>query len=421
MSLSGNYEYRFGLLWVTPEKFNKMLQEQWDRGLIIKQILSSSPPYIFRLKGPAKKDLSENLQSADYFATLWEEENPYYKVVTRKIGTNDGLFSLQIPSQVRFESAEDLCGYLGRMSQLIQLESLRAECQFVFGDVRPYFMKHAVRLMENPGVFPKIVRLASELAGKAKHAGPGAPKIPFRQLRIPGVDRKFIYGCGHLVTDFLDLVLPPAAVNRSFKPISEFPQRYGFAAPQTLLRCRSCDPRRLLGGFVPPMSETALDVNSLAALNPADEDADTVIICCNEHDYLALTGLDRVWAVYYSGWDIRLLLSVSWLTDKNLLFLGDIGRSSCRVLSEFREVFRPKPVKSVLLRKSIVLAHTDLIEADDPLLSDRGLKLDAEEKAALDTLLEQIPYPGACIKSERLLYPDLIKAVKDLLPKPESE
>src|SRR5690606_26233791 len=70
-----------------------------------------------------------------------------------------------------------------------------------------------------------------------------------RQLDIAGVDTKFIEGHRGLLTELLDRVLPPDAIDASATGAAQFATRFGLRREAPMIRFRLLDPALYIHGL----------------------------------------------------------------------------------------------------------------------------------------------------------------------------
>src|SRR2546430_15893355 len=83
-----------------------------------------------------------------------------------------------------------------------------------------------------------------------------------RQLDVTGVDTKFIEARKGLLTELLDHVLPPEALDTSAPASRNFEQRYGLASKPPQIRFRILDRRLSIRGLT-DLAVTAREFSAL--------------------------------------------------------------------------------------------------------------------------------------------------------------
>ncbi len=156
------------------------------------------------------------------------------------------------------------------------------------------------------------VRILAVLTWFHQHPRAG---LYLRQLDIPGVDTKFIETRKGLLSELLDIILPPDAVDTHSTGYRSFEQRYGLVFKSPLVRFRLLDERLYLHG----LSDLTIPTADFARLViPAKR----VFITENEINGLTFPEVPNSLVVFGLGYSLDRLVDVAWLQPMTLYYWG---------------------------------------------------------------------------------------------------
>jgi hypothetical protein len=203
------------------------------------------------------------------------------------------------------------------------------------------------------------------------------PRVYLRQIDAPGVDTKFIERHRSLLGDFLDIVLPPNAIDATATGVRDFERRYGFLSRPVQIRFRLLDPALHIGG----LSDLAVTSGEFARLAlPARR----IFITENEINFLAFPDVQGGMVVFGAGYGFDHLAQARWLDDKEIVYWGDIDTHGFAILDQLRARF--PSVRSVMMDRETMLHHKAFWGKEDR-PTDRDLsRLRPEEAALYDDL-----------------------------------
>ena len=206
------------------------------------------------------------------------------------------------------------------------------------------------------------------------------PGLYLRQVDLPGIDTKFVEAHRAVLSAWLDLALPEAAIDSSASGVSQFAQRYGFREKPIRVRFRVLDPSRtLLGTGVE--EDISLGAEAFARLDPA---VSSVFITENEINYLAFPARADSLVIFGAGYGFEMLDAAQWLQHRTIRYWGDIDTHGFAILDQLRARFAH--VESFLMDRATLLAHRPhWVEEVRPTLRDLP-RLTADERALFDDL-----------------------------------
>lgn len=183
-----------------------------------------------------------------------------------------------------------------------------------------------------------------------------------RQLPIRGVDTKWFGAHRPLVTALC------AAVRDG---------SLGIMISDSLMRVRVLDPSLTLDG---PLDFAA----SREQLNALDYRPDFVFVFENLESLLAMPDWSGAIAVHGSGYAVDTLGSIRWITDRPVIYWGDLDSHGFAILHRLRA--HHSDVTSVLMDEATLLQHRDLWVAEPTPARGTFETLTASEAEALNRL-----------------------------------
>lgn len=180
--------------WTTANDLKAQLSRRWDRGALLRTLLTGEICFPLRLtlKAPTSQDLAERFEAArDWIVALtsisririeWREVNH------RVQGTQ------RLPSSVWVDTLNDAITLIGKRGETVRFESLLALTQAKKPTLLQWLGKRPLQAIDLVEAWP---RLLDVVAWVEAHPRPG---IHLRQVDIPGVHSKFIEAhCGVLM------------------------------------------------------------------------------------------------------------------------------------------------------------------------------------------------------------------------------
>jgi hypothetical protein len=330
--------------WTTPEDLEAQVLRLWERGRLLSAADPASFPLRLRLRRPERAELSAQFERVRRWIRALEDasrtqrgfgyEIEWTETAHRQLGRN------RVPSAVFVPSREDALRMIGKRRQAERFDELAASTLAAFPSLRSWLERRPLSLLEHADAWPQILAV---LEWFVRHPRPG---IYLRQVDIPGVDTKFIEGRRALLSDLLDLVLPPEAIDGSAS--RTFEQRYGLLEKRPAVRFRILDPSCRVGG----LSEIATPVPELAALRPSVR---RVFITENEINGLAFPEAKAALVIFGLGYGLDRLGEVQWLHDMDVHYWGDIDTHGFAILDKLRSSF--PHARSLMMDRETLLEH----------------------------------------------------------------
>ena len=396
--------------WTQPGDLKARLQRRWDRGELLAAVIEGGGtfPLALPLKGPSSTEMASRFEEVRaWVAALRAMPHARLEMRTfshRVLGTN------AIPRLAWIDQLDGALALIGKQREARRFRELLDQTRQRQPALLEWLAKRPLQALELADAWG---RLLDVLAWMLDHPRPG---IYLRQVDIPGVHSKFIETHRRVLGEWLDHVLPPAAIDASQIGASRFAARYGFRDKPARIRFRFLDPfidpfihpgvDALPGplpgrapGFPPAIAQAdiTLDADSFAALDPPVR---RVVITENEINFLALPPLARSLALFGAGYGWEALAKAQWLHDRDIHYWGDIDSHGFVILDQLRRHF--PQVRSLLMDRATLLTHEDFWGQEaNPARQDLP-RLTATEAALYDELRDNRLRPSLRLEQEHL-------------------
>jgi len=201
-----------------------------------------------------------------------------------------------------------------------------------------------------------------------------------------------------VLSELLDLVLPPTAILADKTGVGQFAIRYGFLDKPSRIRFRILDERiELLRGV--PKPDVALDAESFAHLTLACEN---VFVTENETNFLTLPSMPKAIVIFGAGYGWDALAQARWLAERKIHYWGDIDTHGFAILDQLRS--RLHHVTSFLMDRETLMRHEAYWgDESDPILHDLP-RLNADERMLFDDLRDNRIRKNLRLEQERVGY-----------------
>lgn len=377
--------------WTTPADLRAQVQRLWDRGELLRAAVADAIDWPLRLglKVPAPADLSERFDAvrdwvreigaARHVRLEWREWT--HRVQGRQ----------RLPLAAWVDSLDDALALVGKKRQAERFRALWQQTASAQPALRPWMTKRPLQVLELADRWDRLLAIVGWLQS---HPRPG---LYLRQVDLPGVDSKFIEAHRGVLAEWLDLALPPGAIDAAAAGAAQFARRYGFLDKPLRIRFRLLDPALPTLPGCRGLSDITLDAASFAALAlPLRR----VVVTENETNFLALPALPQAIAIFGAGYGWDALARAAWLQRCELHYWGDIDTHGFAILDQLRGHF--PHAASLLMDRDTLLAHRALWgEEPQPIRHDLP-RLTADESAVYDDLRFDRLQPGLRLEQERV-------------------
>lgn len=377
--------------WTTPAELRAQAQRMWDRGELLRAAVADAIDWPLRLglKTPAPADLSERFDAvrdwvreigaARHVRLEWREWT--HRVQGRQ----------RLPAAAWVDSLDDALALVGKTRQAERFRALWQQTAAAQPALRPWMTKRPLQVLELADRWDRLLAIVGWLQS---HPHPG---LYLRQVDLPGVDSKFIEAQRGVLAEWLDLALPPDAIDAAAAGAAQFARRYGFLDKPLRIRFRLLDPALPTLPGCMGLSDITLDAASFATLAlPLRR----VVVTENETNFLALPALPQAIAIFGAGYGWDALARAGWLQRCELHYWGDIDTHGFAILDQLRGHF--PHTASLLMDRETLLAHRALWgEEPQPIRHDLP-RLTVDESAVYDDLRFDRLQPGLRLEQERV-------------------
>jgi hypothetical protein len=292
-------------------------------------------PFGIAVRGPGSTDLGARFDEARKWAGEWERaaRGPlrveYKKVGGRSFGVNE------IPGKAWIDGYEQAWALLGATAAATRLAELVSSTKARCPRLLPWLVQRPLRALELFGQWDQLLATVGWIEERQ------VPGMYLRQVDVPGVDTKFLERHRGVLSELLDLQLPPQRIN----PAGEgFEGRYGFRRKPGYVRFR--------GSGAMGFTELTVRAGEFTAPPPG---ATRVYIVENEVTYLAFPLDDAEIVIFGGGYAVGLLDSLTWLADLDVVYWGDIDTHGFVILDRLRRHF--PGLRSLLMDRTTLAAH----------------------------------------------------------------
>jgi hypothetical protein len=358
---------------------------------LLRAAVSAAVPLPLRLtlRAPSAADLSDRFEAVrDWVGTV--ADTPHVRIEWRE--WNHRVQGTQrLPVAVWVESLPDALTFIGKARQARRFELLWQQTAAAQPALLAWMTRRPIRALELADRWERILAIVAWLQ---THSRPG---VYLRQLDAPGVDSKFIEAHRGVLTELLDLALPPAAVDTSASGTAQFARRFGFLDKPVRIRFRLLDPTLpSLPGCL-GLPDLTLDAATFAMLALPIE---RVFVTENETNFLAFPEVAQAIVIFGAGYGWASLAHAAWLHRCRLHYWGDIDTHGFAILDQLRGHF--PHAASFLMDGETLLAHrSHWGEEGEPARHDL-LRLAPEEAAVYDDLRFDRYQPRLRLEQERI-------------------
>lgn len=247
------------------------------------------------------------------YTVEWQEQR------SRRFGRN--LF----PRRILFETRSDLLQLIGRQREFEEFAAAVVRLRSEFPALAGWIRSHLRLLIDCAPELNGLLHVLRFFRDNPR------PNCFARELPLP-VDTKFIERHRRVLSDWLDLTLPPHAVRADE---THFERRYGLRYPEPHLLVRLLDAQ-LQAELRFPCLEFSLPLSTLAELSAT---AVHVFIIENRVNLLTFPSITRGLALWGRGCAVTDLRHIQWLHRCPIAYWGDLDVEGFGILSSLRALF----------------------------------------------------------------------------------
>ncbi|MSN25850.1 MAG: hypothetical protein GJV46_08265 [Geobacter sp.] len=388
--------------WTRPADLRSQLQKLWERGDILAGLVTGQAlfPKRLLLKAPTSSEMSDCFDEV----RTWISElraMPHCRVEMRDF--RHRVFGANaVPQEIWIDKVEDALALIGKQRVAARFSELIAVTRSQQPQLLDWLAKRPLRALELSDEWGRLLEIVSWLQN---HPRPG---LYLRQVDIPGVHSKFIETQRGVLTELLDMVLPPEAIDSSAVGVSRFADRYGFRSKPVRIRFRMLDPEHAI---IPGVSaqDITLDADSFAKLDPK---VSRVFIAENEINFLAFPQVHDSMVIFGAGYGFEMLNGAAWLAQCSIYYWGDIDTHGFAILDQLRSRF--DHVESMLMDRGTLLAFESQWGLEEKQVLHDLPRLNREERALYDELRDNRIRKDLRLEQERIGFSWLESALSEL-------
>jgi len=385
----------------------QQMLRRWERGDIPKaRILGEALfPLELRIKGPTTRELANRFgdvmawvdalrkSSAEVrgygYEIRWEQVN------NRVHGAND------LPVAAVFPTEQDALRFMRRQSEAERLWRLVDATLARYSTLKEWLARRSLTALRHASDWDRILAVLDWFAAHPRSG------LYLRQLDIPDVDTKFIESNRGLLSELLDQILPPDAIDATATGVTNFSARYGLRQEVPTIRFRLLDPALYIQG----LSDLAVLPEEFAKL---DLHPVRVFITENRTNGLAFPASPQSIVIFGLGYGIDRLSDVPWLRDAEVWYWGDIDTHGFGILNRMRAAF--PHVRSFLMDRETLVRHRTLWveEPAGKRYDGEPTRLTTQEYELFDDLRHDRLGPCVRLEQERISWAWLQQALESI-------
>jgi hypothetical protein len=379
--------------WTTATDLRAQVQRLWDRGELLRAAVTQDMPWPLRLalKSPNAAELSERFDAVREWVQALTE-TPHVRIEWRE-WKHRVQGTQRVPAAVWIDSLPQALACIGKTREAQRFEALWHQTASAQPVLLAWLSRRPLQALELADRWQRLLAVVAWLQARPR------PGVYLRQVDAPGVDSKFIEAHRGVLTELLDLALPPEAIDADATGAAQFARRYGFLDKPVRIRLRWLDVATPSLPGCEGLPDVTLDATSFATLAlPIDQ----VFITENETNFLAFPRVERAVVVFGAGYGWEALARAAWLHRCRVHYWGDIDTHGFAILDQLRGHF--PHVASFLMDRDTLLAHRlhwgeerDAVRHDLP-------RLTPDEAAVYDALRFDSLQPGLRLEQERIGY-----------------
>lgn len=385
--------------WTAPHDVRATVFRWWTKGELLR---ASEFPRRILLKTPNARELRDHFDAVRIWSQLLLDL-PHVRIEFREF-RHQVFGRNSLPESLWIDTAANAIALIDKQTDarvFAKIQTLTAARQPA---LLAWLEKHPLRAIELYDEWDKLLAVTEWLQKNPR------PVIYLRQMDISGVHSKFVEAHRGLLSEWLDLALPPESIDKTATGNSQFNRRYGFLEKPERIRLRWLDPA-CAPTPVFASSDLTLDAASFARLRSA---VNRVFITENEINFLAFPPMEKSLLVFGAGYGFSALAQASWLHDCQIYYWGDIDTHGFAILDELRSHF--PHARSLLMDIETLLANQTLWGKEGSPLNRNLPRLTANEQALYSNLRDQRFGKNLRLEQEHIAFHLLTDALNALGP-----
>jgi hypothetical protein len=334
--------------WTTPDDITAEVKKLWDRGTILAAGVRGESlfPFSIRIRRPTSRDVLDRFDEVRTWARSLESSSrvdgragyvlEWEEIDHRLRGRN------RIPVVAVVPTEADALALVRKGEQARRFRALADVTWRAFPELTEWLAKRPLVVLEHADDWERVLTVISWFRDNPR------PGIYLRQIEVAGIDTKFVESRRGVLSELLDAVLAPEAIDREALGARAFEQRYGLRAKPLVIRFRSLDARCSVAG----LRDVATTAAEFAGLSlPVSR----VFLTENEINGLAFPDVQGAIVIFGLGYGLDRLGQVPWLHDVAVHYWGDIDTHGFAILDRLR-VHLPE-ARSLMMDRETLDAH----------------------------------------------------------------
>lgn len=385
--------------WSDPKCIREELSQKWDKGHILRSLLTQNDLFPLRipLKRPKNAEVNKNFAEISRWIKILKDNSKQTvgfgyeltekEMVHRQSGRN------HIPTHAVIPTVQDALWLLKKKHEADKFMKLAQIITTEWPVLNEWIDKYPHKVLSTGDDWSGIVAVLKWFFNNPRCG------LYLRQLNISGIDTKFIEKRKGILAELLNMIMPEGAIAQN---ASSFELRYGLRVKPVQIRLRLLDHEQFIQGI----SDMIIPVEQLVEFKPA---VTRVFITENEINGLCFPNVKRGLVIFGLGYGVDVLKAISWLTEKEIYYWGDIDTHGFAMLDQVRS-FLPQ-TNSLLMDESILLSHRNLWSTEIKPFFGQLTRLTADEHRLLCLLQGNTWGRGVRLEQERVAFHKVQKAM----------
>ncbi len=365
--------------WTTPRQLRDQVRRLWKSGRVLAAVVEEGTGYPRRLtlKRPTSQEMELRFDEVrDWISSLKKLPPTQVRLVWREV-RHRSLGTNLLPLEAWVDSPEAAAALIGKRASVRTIRKLLETTRRQQPALVGWLARKPLQALNHAADWTSLLRVVRWLQES------GRPGIYIREMDVEGVDTKFVERHRKVLSELLDLTLPPSAVDSSKTGVRNFEARYGFRSKPALVRARLLDPDLAIlpSSDGDSGQDITVEADVFARWSPPVSRA---IVVENEINFLSLPLMAGTLAIFGSGYGFERLGRARWLNRCRLLYWGDLDTHGFAILDELRSVF--PHAESFLMDRQTLLAFRHLWVREPSQAHAKLSRLTLDERELYDAL-----------------------------------
>lgn len=248
----------------------------------------------------------------------------FIKRKDKKIG--EQLF----PDRIYFDTPSDYLKFIGKEKEFERFLRVSHKITIEIPDLNSWIIDHPQKVIDNFEKWDDLLKVCKFFIKNPR------PNLYIRELPLD-ISTKFVEGNQAIIRTLLDTLIADHINNDE----SDFEKRFNLKYREELIRIRILDEqlaKKLFFG----VTDFSIPISQFVSLNIPCKRVfvlENHTNFSNIFNFLTLPHLADSMAIFGKGFQIGLLKNAQWLSDKQIVYWGDIDAHGFQILSQIRGYF----------------------------------------------------------------------------------